>query len=52
MGPAEKAGKAGGAVAAGGAGEVVLLFTSNGVGMGHLTRAVAIARRLAPAFRP
>jgi UDP:flavonoid glycosyltransferase YjiC (YdhE family) len=30
----------------------VLLFTSNGVGMGHLTRAVAIARRLAPAFRP
>jgi UDP:flavonoid glycosyltransferase YjiC (YdhE family) len=52
MGPAEKAGKAGGAVAAGGAGEVVLLFTSNGVGMGHLARAIAIARRLTPAFRP
>lgn len=30
----------------------VLLFTSDGVGMGHLTRAVAIARRLAPALLP
>ncbi|EWY35842.1 hypothetical protein N825_34075 [Skermanella stibiiresistens SB22] len=30
----------------------MLFFTSNGVGMGHLARAIAIARRLGPGFRP
>jgi hypothetical protein len=30
----------------------ILCFTSNGIGMGHLARALAIARRLGPAFRP
>lgn len=29
-----------------------LFLTSNGVGMGHLTRALAVARRLPPAVRP
>ncbi len=30
----------------------VLYFTSNGIGMGHLTRSMASARRLAPDVRP
>ena len=30
----------------------ILFFTSNGVGLGHLTRALAIARRLGPALEP
>lgn len=30
----------------------VLFFTSNGIGMGHLTRALAIARRLPPDIEP
>ncbi len=30
----------------------ILFFTSNGVGLGHLTRALAIARRLGPGLEP
>ncbi len=30
----------------------VVFFTSNGVGMGHITRALAVARRLAPGVQP
>jgi hypothetical protein len=30
----------------------ILFFTSNGIGLGHLTRALAIARRLGPGLEP